>query len=228
MDPVDRIDRIDGPRATSDERRLRVGCIVQARLDSTRLCHKVLREIPPGSGQLVLTRVLWAALLARRVAEVCLTTPDPALAFLARSWSEGLVWTQLWRGDRDPLAEYATLARARRYDLVVRLTADCPMITGEIIDAGIAAFLAEELDLYYNGLDGADVEVCTRDVLERANAEATLPEDREHVTLWIKRELWYREGKPSPAERAWYKSLDTPEDFRLIADRLAGAGRGPH
>jgi spore coat polysaccharide biosynthesis protein SpsF len=211
---MDRTDRIDG------QKKLRIGCIIQARLDSTRLCHKVLKEIPPGSGWTVLRRVLSAASAARGLDCVCLTTPDLAVAELARSYFPGIV-AQVWRGARDPLAEYYTAAESGSLDIIARITCDCPLLTGRIIDAGIAAFLAEELDLYYNGLDGADVEVFTREALERAYAEATLPEDREHVTLWIKRELWYREGQPSEAERAHYKSLDTPEDYRLICERMA-------
>jgi spore coat polysaccharide biosynthesis protein SpsF (cytidylyltransferase family) len=185
----------------------RMGAIIQARLDSTRLCHKVFK---PLGGKTVLSRIISAAQAARLVDEVCVTTPDPAIADLAESYG---ACAQLWTQHRDVLAEYYMAARDGDYDPVIRLTADCPMLTGEVIDKAIRDFRELRVDGFYNGRDGQDVEVFTFDALDRAYRYATAPEEREHVGLWIKRNLLHRELPPRPGP---WKSLDKAEDYAYI------------
>lgn len=214
MDRIDRIDRID------ERRSLHIGCIIQARLDSTRLCHKVLKECPPGSGEIVLGRVLAAALAARKVRLVCLTTPDPALVILARAVTMCRVSTQLWRGERDPLAEYYTAATSYRMDVIVRLTADCPMLTGPIIDAAVVEFRASGADYGYDNCDGADVEVFTFAALAEAYEKAG-PDEHEHVTTWVRRNKRCIDLTPPAGE---FLSLNTAEDYTRICELMAKIG----
>ena len=190
------------------------GIIIQARLDSSRLCHKVLREI---NGKTVLAHVIDAALASCWKQTVILTTPDLALRDYG-DYTGGLshVCPHLWRKDRDVLAEFENAANAYHLDEIVRLTADCPMIRAEHIDKAITAFHQQDCNIYYNGLDGADVEVFSRGALERAFREATEPIDREHVTTWMKNQLRYVVDQPILTDAALYKSLDTQEDLDYI------------
>lgn len=93
----------------------------------------------------------------------------------------------------DVLARYCLAARELNGDVVVRLTADCPLMDAGVIDRVIERFLATGVDYASNAHpptfpDGLDVEVISRAALEIAGREAQLPSDREHVTLFVHRQ----------------------------------------
>jgi spore coat polysaccharide biosynthesis protein SpsF len=188
---------------------MRCGCVIQARLDSTRLCHKVLREI---GCQTVLELICYAAKDSRLVDEVCLTTPDLALFYLARDTF--CVYPHWYTEARDPLEEYYRVAKACGYDIIVRLTADCPMITSEAIDSAVAEFINSGADYGYNNCDGCDVEVFAFAALEEAHANAG-PDEHEHVSTWIRRHKRCVDLTP-PIAKIPFKSLDTLEDLQYI------------
>lgn len=193
----------------------RIGGILQARLDSTRLCHKVLKECPAGSGRTVLGCCLDAMLHAQTIKAGCLTTPDAALRALARYYWPG-IHVQLWRGPRDPLAEYYTAASDFQFGVIVRLTGDCPMVTAEIIDAAVSEFLDNKADYGYNQSDGADVEVFTFDALAQAYEKAG-PDEREHVTTWIRRHKRCVDLTPPAGE---FLSLNTAAEYARICELM--------
>lgn len=197
---------------------MRCGAIIQARLSSTRLCHKVLEPIdvprPDGNGifrYTVLTCVIWAAKAARDVNEVLVTSPDRAICMIAHM--HGCA-RQEWSGPRDPLAEYYTAASKRSYGLIVRLTADCPMLTGAIIYETIKKHLDKmpQVRYTYNSTDGVDVEVFDFEALKEAYEKAG-SDEREHVTTWIRKNLMCQYLDPIPGE---YLSLNTAEDLDKI------------
>lgn len=169
-------------------RRGRTICIVQARTRSTRLPRKVLREVAPGmlAIDLVLDRVkratrldaLWLA---------CSSLPDDD-DLAARAAGRGY---QVFRGDEDDvLSRFVHIARETDAAAIVRITGDCPFADPAVIDRVVAGFHDSDADFVSNTLvrswpDGLDVEVFTRAALDRADAEATLPFLRLHVTPYI-------------------------------------------
>jgi len=173
--------------------------IVQARMSSTRLAGKVMRDISTKP-------MLWHVINRLRAAQsldkiVVATSTDPSDDIIAR-WcdDEGVL---LYRGPLDDvLARYHGAAVAHRAATVVRVTADCPMIDPLLVDWAVKSFLAPsgamEKPVDYLGLDrsfpdGLDTEVFTFKALERAFHEATFPSEREHVTpyIWKNRGLFH-------------------------------------
>jgi len=165
----------------------RVVAIVQARMRSERLPGKVLADI---GGSPVLEHVLRRVRRAARLDDVwvaCSTVidDDPLVPVVERCGAG------LFRGDEhDVLGRFAGAARAARAGVVVRITADCPMIDPGIIDAVIDLFGRSEVDFASNTLqrsfpDGLDVEVFSRAALDRADHEAQDPFLRGHVTPYI-------------------------------------------
>jgi spore coat polysaccharide biosynthesis protein SpsF (cytidylyltransferase family) len=87
----------------------------------------------------------------------------------------------------DVLSRYVLAAREQRADVVVRITADCPLVDPRLIDRVVGRLLRDEADYASNILpptypDGYDVEAFTMACLTRIDAEATLAYEREHVT----------------------------------------------
>jgi spore coat polysaccharide biosynthesis protein SpsF len=115
-------------------------------------------------------------------------------------------------------------------DVVVRLTADCPLADPEIVDAVIdrraeaAADYASNTPAVRTNPHGLDTEVMRREVLEAAWAEATDPYEREHVTAFIYRRperfrIASLSRAPSLAHLRW--TVDVPEDLDFVRDVYA-------
>jgi len=209
----------------------RVIIITQARTGSTRLPGKVLEDL---GGRTLLEQHL-ARLAPVRGAHgiVVATTTEPGddaiLALCAK------IGVACFRGSEDDVLDrYLGAAREHGADVVVRVTSDCPFLEPAVIDRLIEDFLAGSFDYYANFLErersyplGLETEVFSLEALERACREATLAEDREHVTPY----LWsvpgrFRTGHSHCSRdcsgHRW--TVDTPEDLELARRMIAGAG----
>lgn len=181
-------------------------------MGSTRLPRKVLLELPPASGVTVLERVVEQCRKSKLLDKVIVTTPDWQLAVFL---SNRNICFNYYTGERDVLQEFYEAARCSGAELIVRVTADCPLVRPEEIDRVIKI---HRLGITYNTIDGeygdgTDVEVFSRRVLEMAHQAAIDPLDREHVTRWMRRVCKRRYLSVRNFEGC---SLDTPEDYELI------------
>jgi spore coat polysaccharide biosynthesis protein SpsF len=165
--------------------------IIQARTGSTRLPGKVLTDI---AGRPMLERVVERVLRSGRIDAVVVATTahaaDDAVAALA-----GRLGAGVFRGEeQDVLSRYVGAARQARADLVVRVTADCPLLDPDVLARVVdAACAAPAVDYASNVITrtfprGLDVEALFIDVLERVARVASSPAAREHVTHHILRE----------------------------------------
>jgi glutamate-1-semialdehyde 2,1-aminomutase len=205
------------------ERRPRVVAIVQARLGSVRFPEKVLAEV---DGRPLLDLLIERLKGAASVDELVLAVPegqrDHALAEHAARLGVRCV-----RGSEHDLVDrYHAAAVATDADVIVRVTADCPLVDPELVDRVVGVLLDEGKDWVATGRtvpDGLDVEVCTAPVLARVREEATDPSDREHVFLAIKRDerlhgAWVEHLSDLGAMRV---TLDEPEDLEVLRAVLA-------
>lgn len=208
----------------------RVVCISQARMTSTRLPGKVLME---AAGQPLLAHQLERLARCRTLDALVLATTvngtDDPVAALAGSFG-----VPVFRGDeQDVLGRFAGAAAMAGADVVVRVTADCPLIDPALVDRVVTAFLEAAPPLEYLSLDvtrfprGLDTEVFTRAALDEAAATAAEPAEREHVTAHIyRRPERFRVGIPLAPEdgtvldQRW--CVDEPADLELVR-RLLGA-----
>ncbi|MHC4489692.1 MAG: cytidylyltransferase domain-containing protein, partial [Planctomycetota bacterium] len=99
-----------------------IGAIVQARLGSTRLPNKSLKNL---NGKTVIERVVERLKLAKNLEKIVVTTPDQEIITLVRKAGAEVNW---WRGRRDVLAEYFAAAMTFNLDTIVRVTGDCPCV----------------------------------------------------------------------------------------------------
>ncbi|AII50406.1 cytidylyltransferase domain-containing protein [Hymenobacter sp. APR13] len=199
-----------------------VGIISQARMTSTRLPGKVLR---PVAGQpLLLHHVqrLQASSLPLYLATTTNATDDVLAEFGA---AHQLPCT---RGPEDDvLARYQQCATAHNLDVIVRVTSDCPLLDGALVADAVRAYLAADNPRLYlsNVLErtfprGFDFEVFSRELLEEAAAQATLPSDREHVTPYIHQNrsgrVQFQHVRRAEDRSAYRLTVDTADDFELI------------
>lgn len=170
---------------------VRVVAIIQARMGSSRLPGKVLRDI---HGKPMLAWVVERTRKASSVAEVMVaTTSDPSDDMIEQVCRQ--MNTPCFRGNiYDVLDRYYQAAREAQAEVVVRITADCPLIDAGLIDMVVQRFLEEKVDFAANRLPppyqrtypiGLDVEVVSFTALQRAWQEAREKHEREHVLPYL-------------------------------------------
>jgi spore coat polysaccharide biosynthesis protein SpsF len=207
---------------------LRVVALIQARLGSSRLPGKSRLPLPldaVGDEHTILGHVVRRAQQASSVDEVMVATTsqplDDELAALASRLGAGV-----FRGDEhDVLARFAgALAQAKPAAAIVRLTADNPALDPAFLNRAVAHHLATGADYTHTtGLPlGTNIEVISAQALRRAHAEATQPDEREHVTPYLRRhpELFRLEALPlavAPAVAALRLTIDYPSDYALLS-----------
>ena len=200
---------------------MRVVAIIQARMGSTRLPGKVMKDL---GGATVLARVVNRTRRARLIDEVVVaTTTAPGDDVIVDECRR--LGVACFRGDEnDVLDRYYQCARQFAADAVVRITSDCPLVDPELIDATVERFLEGKHDYVTNGVPatfprGLDVEVFTSDSLAFAWREAKESYERVHVTPY----LYEQEGRfrvallASTGDYSHHRwTLDTNEDLELI------------
>lgn len=195
--------------------------IIQARMSSTRLPAKVAADL---GGKPLLQRVVERARRAATLELVAVaTTVNPADDRVAKLCED--VRIPFFRGsENDVLDRYYRAAARFSADVIVRLTADCPLLDPEVIDRVIRAFLSGGCDYASNTIeptypDGLDTEVVSRAALERAWREARLASEREHVTPYIWKNpglfrLCAVKGEDNLSGLRW--TVDEPQDLDLV------------
>jgi spore coat polysaccharide biosynthesis protein SpsF (cytidylyltransferase family) len=206
--------------------------VIQARCGSTRFPRKVLA---PLEGRPMLTHVIGRALRATTVDRVVVaTTLDPAddeVASLAAACGAGVT-----RGStNDVLSRYLLAAHEHGADVVVRITADCPLIDPAIVDAVVRAREGADAD-YSSNVEpptyphGYDVETITVQCLERVDMAATLAYEREHVTVHVREHFDdYRVAfVVHDSDLSWMRlTVDVPRDLERVARLLAALPPSP-
>ena len=195
--------------------------IVQARMGASRLPGKTLADV---SGQPMLSHVVRRARQVGGVDQVVVATSEnPADEVIVSFCKERNI--ACFRGSEDDVLDrYFSAARHFEAEVVVRVTADCPMLDPGVVDRVIDRFEGGEWDYVSNVLrytypDGLDTEVLGIETLERAWREATLASDREHVTTYVRNHptlfrLANVENDEDLSAMRW--TVDEPEDLEFV------------
>jgi spore coat polysaccharide biosynthesis protein SpsF len=135
--------------------------------------------------------------------------------------------------DLDVLKRFQQASRRFRPEIVIRATADNPLIDIGSVDRIVRAVRASGLDFCQeNGLPvGAATEAVTAKALEKTDLEARDPNHREHVTLYVKEHLEkFRVAFLSPPDSLCRPDLritvDTPADFLFVEDLIGAFAEG--
>lgn len=214
---------------------MRTGIVVQARMSSTRLPGKVLKELPKGSGITVVERVVTRVRRAHSADDVVVATStapgDDLIAEQARA-----LGVKCFRGSLDDvLGRFVGAVEMYGLDRVIRITCDCPCVDPAVIDAAAALHERTGADYTSNVVPrtfpkGLDVEVIEATALKRVDAEARCIEDREHVLTYVYRTRPDRfhianlEAPPELTDPELRVTLDTQADYSVLCAVYEGLG----
>lgn len=202
---------------------MKTGIIVQARMGSTRLPRKVLMDL---EGQPMLVRVLERLKQVIGVDEIIVATTinevDDAIVEVARSQN-----VNVFRGSEDDvLSRYYEAAKKEKLDIIIRVTADCPLIDPLVITEILEFFKTNKYDIVSNATvdpqyrtypRGLDTEIFSFKVLEAVNIKAVEKSHREHVTIFIYENTEHKYFYKQQQDRSQFRwTVDTIEDFEFV------------
>lgn len=196
--------------------------ISQARYASTRLPGKVLLTIRNKP-------LLWYLLKRLELVK----TPNQIIIATSTSDSNKPLLDYLreqkinyYAGDEnDVLDRFYRTAKHYSGEIIVRITADCPLIDSTLIDRGLDIFLNNNFDYLSNVHpptfpDGYDIEIFTFKALETSWKNAKLNSEREHVTPFIYNNpnIFRIENFQNDKDLSNIRlTVDTKKDFILIS-----------
>jgi len=199
---------------------MKIVAIVQARMGSTRLPHKVMKPI---NGVPMIELLLMRLSKAKEIGQIVVaTSTDPRNTPLAEH-VRSLGYACETGSENDVLDRYVQAAEAHGADVVVRITGDCPLVDPQLVDDCIRQFKVNRRDYFSNIAppsypDGLDIEVVTLAALQRARRESDKAYDHEHVTPYVRESGLFSvasvQNDVDLSERRW--TVDDPEDFEVI------------
>ena len=166
-----------------------VVAVIQARMGSSRLPGKVLKDIS-GKPMLwhVVNRLRYSKLINKIVVATSVNKKDDVIEKFCKENN-----IDFYRGsEKDVLDRYYQTAILYKADYVVRITADCPLIDPQVVDKVISGYLrnVNTFDGANNTIDrtyprGLDVEIVSFSALEKCWKSANKDYQREHVMVYI-------------------------------------------
>lgn len=208
--------------------------VTQARLGSTRLPGKILKQVGGKSLlQIHLDRLRHCTKISKIIVATTNKEEDNIIYEKAVEWgfdasrgSELNVLDRFYQSVKDENAAW-----------IVRVTSDCPLIDPNLVDEVVTFVQKHNMDYGSNGLiehfpDGQDVEVFKFSALQSAWEKASLLSEKEHVTPYIRNNA---NGKgnnsftsinyPSPTDYSNIRmTIDEIEDFQLIEILITNLG----
>ena len=199
---------------------MKIGAIIQARMSSSRLPNKVLKNLPYDSDICVLQQVIRRVSNSKLIDEVIVATSDSEedkkIVDIAK-----IEEVPYFRGDlHNVLDRFYKAASNFDLDLIVRVTSDNPCIDSNVIDTAIQNHLELGADYTSTALInsfpiGIGCEVINFEVLKESYFNATENFEKEHVTPYI-----YK-THPEKFKIGWIKGPDIitkHRDIRLTID----------
>ena len=194
---------------------MKIIAIVQARMGSSRLPGKVMKEI---NGVPMIQILLERLKLSKKIDEIVVATTESKkdLEMVDYLLSNNFLCER--GSEKNVLQRFIDVSNKYNADYIVRITGDCPLIDPALVDIVISELIKTKADYCTNTMpptfpDGLDVEVFSAVQLEQAQDLCVDNSDIEHVTPSIRRREDIRK-----------KNIENPEDLsslRWTVDELS-------
>ena len=210
-----------------------IGCIIQARMCSTRLKGKVLHKI--NSEETILSFLLKQITNCKSLKTVVVATTeldeDDVIVDFLKSYD-----VEIFRGNSENVLDrFYHCAKKFKFSTIVRLTADNPLIDPQIINDSIQKYSNSDCDYLTNSIDrtfpnGTEVEIFSFNALEIAWKFAKKKSEREHVTPYFynnPNKFKIHHFKQKQDQSKFRYSIDRKEDYLLVLKILSKINTRP-
>ena len=210
-----------------------ITCIIQARMGSTRLPGKTMEKIT--KDKRVIDFVVEQLKFSKIIEKIIVAIPDEIEDdvtydhLISRNIS-------LYRGSlNNVLDRYYQCANSNSSSIIIRITADCPLIDPQIVDKVITKFIENEFDYVANTHPrtfpyGTETEVFSFNALKRAWEETNDEFDKEHVTPYFynnpdKFKIGNFSQNTNQSHYRW--TIDYVEDLELVKEIVDKIPKSP-
>lgn len=204
---------------------MKVICLSQARMGSTRLPGKVLKSINNKTLlQYHCQRLAQVKEIDQHIIATSDLSEDQAIADFCKAQNIAF----FCGSETNVLNRFYECARAfntNENDLIIRVTGDCPLIAPELVSALISHHIQENLhgitNIDINSFPrGLDAEIFSMKALAEANSQANSDYETEHVTPYF-----YQHPEKFPVNSLRYEQIyttkvDDSQNFRLCVDEV--------
>ena len=202
--------------------------VIQARMGSTRLPGKVMLDL---CGWPVIWHIVERMKLSKKLDQIVVATStqskdDPLYEYVKKTG------TNCFRGsESDVLGRFYSVSQKFPSKVVIRETADNPLVDPKLLDETIDYFEKERFQFVRTrGFPtGIGIEVFETELLHEAHTNAHSESEREHVTPYMfaagRKYGEYASGRPLEGYRL---TLDTKEDYELIREIYEHLYKGAH
>ena len=210
-----------------------IGCIIQARMGSSRLPGKVMEKIDQNNT--VLSYVIRQLKHSKFLDDIIVATTslkrDKVIVDFLES--EGIKY---FCGDEENVLDiYYQCAKKFSMSEIVRIPSDKPLIDPNIVDECIQIFLSKKYDYVTTFLEpsfpyGTEVEIFSFDALEKTWKNAQLPSEHENVTPYIynnrdKFQIYNVKNSIDLSHLRWV--VDRAEDLELVRQLVSKIDKEP-
>ena len=169
--------------------RKKIGAIIEARMSSSRLFGKVLMEV---NKKPLLLHLINRIKKIKKIDKIIIaTTINPNDIEIVKFCKKYKI--DFFRGSENNVMQRVMKAGINfNIDIVVGITGDCPILDHNLISLCLNTYLRNKADYVSNANlrsypDGMDVQVYSIKSLKKSYRLTKSIEDREHVTLHIRR-----------------------------------------
>ena len=198
-----------------------IGCIIQARMGSSRLPGKIMKKINGDTPMLKfqLDQLEFSKNIDQIIIATTTLEPDNLIVDFCKKNN-----LECFRGEsKDVLDRYYRCAKKFKLSIIVRITSDNPLIDPTIVDHVISRFIDSDYDYMSTEVKksplGFAVEVFTFKSIKKAWEEAKLPSEHEHVTPYFYNnpDKFKIESVSQEKDLSHIRcTVDTEYDFKLI------------
>ena len=196
--------------------------VLQARLGSTRLPGKVLKDI---CGHPMLWHQIQRMKLAKSLGKIIVATTDQPedRAVISVAEEAGVQW---FAGSAEDVLDrmYQAVKNSDATE-IVRLTGDCPLVDPAVIDQVVTHYMEHRDGLDHVNLapewpEGFDAEILSFELLEQIWRKATKRHEREHVTTHVTLSGKFRTYRlPCAQDLSNLRlTVDEPVDFEVVRE----------
>ena len=170
-----------------------IGCIIQARMGSTRLPGKIMKKLDRENT--VLDYVINQIKNSKKIEKIVIATTELNEDDVIEKFCNDKKINYFRGSVDDVLDRHYQCAKKYSFDTIVRVTSDNPIVDPEIIDLCIKTYEEGEFDMVTTCNKrsypyGISVEVFSFKALEKSCNESKLLSEREHVVLYIQNKIY--------------------------------------
>lgn len=197
--------------------------VVQARMASSRFPGK---HLAPLAGLPMIDHVINRIRCTHEGRIIVATTTDRSDDPLAQ-YVEKKHYADVFRGSANNPLERMYNAVRNKANIITRITGDTPLVDLRALDRFVRELDSTEIDYIgcTNSPDGNDIEVFRREALEEAYDRAK-PDEVEHTTTWIRKNLKCESTESDPAYSDVHYSVNTVEDLKMCERMIERVGEG--